>query len=114
MKVVLHRFYTYKFSLLRGHGFTSDLSSCSGGLHDKFMVGGGPVQFCHPMFGEILEGPIISDPTMNQNLSKKSVILEPGALLVPFFRLDCRKTTPFAAALHIWQLSPGCEVKKGV
>ena len=79
------------------------------------MIGGVPVQFCQPMVGEILEGPIISQPIYEpESVKKKSLILESGALLVPYSRLNCRKTLPFAAALHIWQLSPGCEVKKGV
>jgi len=39
------------------------------GLHDKFMVGGVPMQFWYPMFGEILEGPIISQPNYEPETS---------------------------------------------
>ena len=47
------------------------------------------------MFDEILEGPIISQPNYEpESVKKKSLILEPGALLVPFSRLNCRKPYP--------------------
>ena len=76
------------------------------------MIGGVPVQFCHPMFGEILEGPIISQPIYEpESVKKNHLFLNQEPCLYP---IPGRKTLPFAAALHIWQLSPGCEVKKGV
>ena len=95
MKVVLNRFYTYKFSLLRGHGFISDLSSCGGGLHDKFMIGGVPVQFCHPMFDEILEGPIISQSNYEpESVKKNHLFLNQELCLYPFPDLTVEKPYP--------------------
>lgn len=59
------------------------------------MIGGVRVQFCHPMFGEILEGPILSQPIYEpESVKKNHLFLNQEPCLYPIPDLTVGKPYP--------------------